>query len=154
MGFISVYFLLREIRKDRSLFNECFSKAWSLVVAIYVFSVFPSSILNIIYRDRCVCSDGFSLNAWRDEARDLFKSFTGASVIFLQILLHFAEIYYRFRRLWRFIGTYVFCMKVIPDKDETGRNPLICFVISVFLAVGYTALFMTEIMFIFCVQFK
>lgn len=152
LAIIEIYFLIKEIRRDKSLFNECFSRAWFLVVAIYIFAVFPSSILDIVFRDRCICSGGFSLNeVWKSEVRDFFRSFVGgASVIFLSILVHLAELYYRIRRLWRFVGNCLFCIQFAPDEDE-GRKPLPCFIISFLLALGYTALFVTEVVYIFCV---
>lgn len=154
LGFFEIYYLIKEINKDKSLFDQCFSRAWFLVVAIYIFAAFPSSILAIIYRDRCVCSDGFSVTVWESELSDFVKGFTGgASVICLQILIHFAEVYRRLRRFWELITGYVFCMKTAPDCENDCEKPVICFIISIILAVGYTALYVTEIIFIFCVRY-
>ena len=148
-----IYYLIKEIKTDKRMFNKCFSRAFFLVVAIYFLKVFPISILNIVYRDKCVCFEGFSISVWQTEVRDFFKSFLGGvSVICLQIILHLAEIYIRLRRIGRFIKTFVFCVEFLPDEEIDGRT-LPCFIISIVLVTCYTALFLTEIVFIFCVKY-
>ena len=153
-----IYYLVKEIKQDKRMFDKCFSRAWFLVVAIYIFAIFPLSILNIVFRDRCVCFEGFSLNVWQDEVRDFFKSLLGgASVICMQILLHLTEVYFRLRRIVKFFKTFIFCMKFAPDEETDQpccQGTLPCFVISIILAICYTALFITEIVFIFCVKYN
>ena len=153
LGVIEIYYLVREIIEDKHIFNKCFNRTFFLVVFIYVFAVFPSTILDIVFRDRCICHEGFSWNIWQAEVRDFFKGFLGGvSVIFLQILLHLTEIFYRARRVWRFIGSFIFCVKY-KEKDEEGEEEhkiLPCFVISIILVICYAALFTAEIVFIFC----
>ena len=160
LAFGEIYYLIREIKYDKRMFDKCFSHAWFLVVAIYIFAIFPLSILNIAFRDRCVCFEGFSLNVWQDEVRDFFKTLLGGiSVISMQILLHLSEVYFRMRRILKCFKTIMFCMKFAPDNDEDMNHPccegtLPCFVISIVLAICYTALFITEIVFIFCVKYN
>ena len=156
LAVFEIYYLVKEVKKDKSMFNECFSRAWFVVVAIYIFSIFPSSILDIVFRDKCVCNGGFSVNVWQSEVRDFSKGLIGGlSVIFLQILLHLAEAYYRIRRVWRFFATCLFCMKFAPDEEMDKpccQGTLPCFVISLVLAICYTAVFVAEIVYIFCVE--
>ena len=152
-----IYYLIMEIYKDKRMFDKCFSRAWFLVVAIYVFEIFPSGIVDIIYRDRCICHEGFSFSAWEADVRDFFRGFLGgASVICLSIILHLTDIYVRLRRLLTFVKTYVFCMKFVPNEDEEWtccERTHICFAISTILALCYTALFVTQIVFIFCEKY-
>ena len=149
---IEIYYLIKELKRDKSLFNECFSRAWFLVVAIYIFALFPTSILDIIFRNKCICGTGFSLTeVWRDEVRDFMRGFVGGvSVLFLSILVHVAEVYYRLRRLCKLIGSCLFCMKFAPEDE--GKKPLPCFIISFLLFFGYLAVFVAEIVYIFCVR--
>ena len=158
LAVFQIYYLIRELKRDKRMFEKCFSRAWFLVVAIYIFAVFPSSILDIIYRDRCICYEGFSFSVWQSNVRDFFKGFLGgASVICLQIILHLTDLYLRFRKIGRFIGTYVFCMKYAPDEDEGTpccTQTHVCFVVSAILAICYTVVFVTEIVFIFCVTYN
>ena len=157
LAVFEIYYLIKELIKDRRMFEECFSRAWFLVVAIYIFAIFPSSIVDIIYRDRCICYEGFSFSAWHSDVRDFFKGFLGgASVICLQVILHLADLCASFRRFGRFIQIYIFCVDNVPDKEEDGgccTNTHKCFIISGVLAICYTALFITEIVFIFCVTY-
>ena len=148
---IEIYYLIKELKKDKSLFNECFSRAWFLVVAIYIFALFPTSILDIIFRSKCICGSGFSVEElWRDEVRDFMRGFVGGvSVLFLTILVHIAEFYSRIRRLCKLIKSCLFCMRLVPDDDEV-KKPLPCFIISALLFFGYLAVFVTEIVYIFC----
>lgn len=152
LAFAEIYYLIKELRKDKSLLDECFHRAWFVVLFIYFFAIFPSSILDIIFRDRCICNGDFSLNVWQSETRDLVKGVTGGlSVIFLQIILHLAEIFYICRRVWRLFGSCFSCIKIAPDaKVKKPMRP--CFFISLLLAVCYAAVFITEIVYIFCVQ--
>ena len=152
-----IYYLIREVKKDKRMFEECFGRAWCLIVAIYLFAVFPSTIVDILYLDKCVCADGFSFSEWRAEVRDFFKGFLdGVSVILLQIILHLTEGYVMVRKLGRFIGTCLYCVKYAP-KIEAAELPWKkrwAFRVGIILAICYAALFVTEILFIFCVKHK
>lgn len=149
---LEIYYLIKELRKDKSIFTECFTKAFFVVVAIYIFGVFPSSILDIVFRARCICNGQFSIHAWQWSS-EFFKGLTGGiSVIFLQIILHLAEVLYRLRRLGRCLGTCLLCKKFSPDGENERMKP--CFVISLLLAIIYATIFVTEIVFMFCEKYN
>ena len=157
---IEIYFLILEIKEDKSLFNACFSRAWFLIVAIYLFAVFPSSIVDIIYRDNCICYEGFSFHEWSSDVRDFFRGFLGgASVICLQILFHLTDLYTKFRR---FCDVCCLC-KDAKEEDDAEPKPKskhcctkgrLCFSISFVLLFIFIALFITEIVFIFCIKYN
>lgn len=156
---VEIYCLGVEIREDNKLYHKCFGKAFVLIVLIYMLSAFPSAILEIFYRDLCVCKGTFSLNVWKHEVRDIAKAFLGgASVIMLQILFHLTEIYTRLRRLGRLIGTIFWCCSYAPNEEETGQGccegNMVCFMVSMLLAVAYIAVFVTETVYIFCDPYK
>lgn len=151
LAFIEIYYLYKELRKDKSIFTECFTKAFFVVVAIYVFGIFPSSILDIVFRARCICNGKFSIHAWQWSS-EFFKGLTGGlSVIFLQIILHLAEVLYRLRRLGRCLGTCLLCIEFSPDEENERMKP--CFVISLILAFIYAAIFVAEIVYMFCERY-
>lgn len=148
---LEIYYLYKELRKDKSIFNECFSKAFCVVVAIYVLGVFPSSIIDIVFRARCICNGKFSIHAWQWSS-EFFKGLTGGlSVIFLQIILHLADVFYRLRRLWRCLGTCLLCKEFAPDGENERMKP--CFVISILLAIIYAVIFVAEIVYMFCERY-
>ena len=157
LGFFEIYYLIMEIRTNQEMFEKCFNEAFFLVVAIYIFAVFPSSILDIVFRDKCVCHEGFSFQLWQTEVSAFFKGFLGGvSVMFLQIILHTADIFYECRRLWEFLETYLFCCNFTTYEevhDPSCQGVHSCFVISTVLAICYTLLFIIETIFIFCVPF-
>ena len=157
LGVFEIYYLFMEIKTNQEMFDKCFNETFYLVVAIYIFAVFPSSILDIAFRDRCVCHEGFSLEIWQHEVSAFFKGFLGGvSVIFLQIVLHIADIFYETRRLWEFLETYLFCFNFTTYEEvhkPSCRGVHSCFVISTILAICYTVLFIIEIVYIFCVPF-
>ena len=154
--FMEIYYIIREIKEDKCLFNQCFSRTFYLIVAIYIFSIFPATILDIIFMDKCVCHEGFSLNVVTQELRDFFKGFlSGASVVLFQVLVHMTEIFYRVRRTWRFVKSGIFCCKRTPDEDNMKKHEApwkvqLCFVISLILFMCYLALFTADMVFIFC----
>ncbi|KAH3830521.1 hypothetical protein DPMN_103765 [Dreissena polymorpha] len=140
--------------------DECFGRVFFLVLLIYILYVFPSGVLEIVYQTSCVCSGRFSLRAWTMDTRDVAKGVLGgASVICLQIVLHFTEIYSKLRKVCHVLGTFVSCCQYLPD-DITGgkihedctcsKDLMKCFVISCMLAFGYIVLTVFEIGFIFC----
>ena len=80
--FMEIYYLIREIKEDKCLFNQCFNRTFYLVIAIYILSVFPAAILDIIFMDKCVCHEGFSLNVVWQELRDISKVFLAVSALY------------------------------------------------------------------------
>ncbi|XP_052785153.1 uncharacterized protein LOC128220695 [Mya arenaria] len=178
-----IYYIVREIKKDRCCHDECFGRTFILIVLIYLLSVIPGSILEIIFRELCVCSGSFSVEGWRRNTRDVAKGFlSGISVILMQVILHLTEIYYRGRRLWTLCTTMAMCCRFAPkdndgeggkntnvknasecscddstsadddDDDDDGccKGVMMCFVISLILVFVFIALYVVEILYIFC----
>ena len=148
LAVLEIYYLIKELRKDKSISDECFTKAFIVVVAIYFCGIFPSSILDIVFRAKCICNGKFSIHAWQWSS-EFFKGLTGGfSVLFLQIILHLADI---LRRLGRCLGTCSTCMELSADEENERVKP--CFVISILLAIIYAAIFVTEIVYMFCERY-
>ena len=155
LAVFEIYYLIREVKKDKRMFEECYSQAWSLTVCIYICAIFPSTILDILYLDKCVCADGFSFSAWHYKVKDFLKGLLdGASVICLQIILHVTEAYRILRKL-RNIGRLCrSCVKYAPEADAISKKNQCAFYSGITLAICYAALFVIEITFIFCVKHK
>ena len=150
---IEIYYLILEVRTDRLISDHYFKSAWFLTASIYTLAVFPSLILDIVFRERCVCHEGVSFKAWQDESRDLLKGvLDGVSVIFLQILLHLTEASYRLRRTRKFLGAMIFGIDYEYEHkpESSSAKTRWGLAIGIVFVLCYIVLFITEVTFIFC----
>ena len=174
---LEIYYIWREMQKDKQLQQEGFRRAFVLVVLLYVFSVFPTTILEILYRDDCVCNGMYmeeDLKHWKRDAqhakrdarrnvRELSKSLLdGVSVILLQALVFVPEVYALLRRTCDVCNSIVDCCKMaVPDvsddddnnngDDGNDKGRGICFLTGLVLSMTFVGLFIAEILYIFCI---
>lgn len=175
---IEIYYICKEMRKDKQLQKEGFRRAFVLVALIYVLSVFPATILEILYRKDCVCAGMYVMEDqkhWRREAqharrdlrrniRDLSKGLLGGiSVILLQCLLFVPEVYAMFRKLCDVCGSISTCCKMADTEedgdsnnnnsgnDDGNKGRTLFFLVSLGLSMTFVGLFTAEIIYVFCI---
>ena len=123
--FLQIYCLIRELCEDNYMYKHCFRCAFVLTVLIYSISVFPKSILTIIYHNYDI-----SIEEWWTKVVDVLESlFNNLGALGFQIILYMRI----FKRAFRSAGV---CRKniVVPlysrnkhrnidsddDVDKTG----------------------------------
>lgn len=156
LTFVEIYYVILEMKEDKHIECKCFGKTFILILLLYLTAAFPSAILEILHQDLCICKGTFSLDTtiWRDDVRVIARNFlVGISVIMFQVLLHLTLLYRGIRRIGMLL-TWLIRQKSYTCCEEQGcdecNNHTGCFAISLSLAIGYTAVFITGTVFMFC----
>ena len=120
-----LYHIAREIKEDGRMKKETYMTVFILIMCIYMFSALPAGVVEIFYKDQCVCSGGISIKEtqkrWRKDAKQLVKGLSkGAGVMLLQFLLQCSEIYAYFRNGCAMFESMCNCCHLPGDDKMSG----------------------------------